>query len=243
MSEAPKKLGSLSPRELPRPPFFMIAAFLILTVLTWIPLVVIARSRVTRSPDPRVHIALDMAKQPKYKQQDPSEVFADGRAARLPILGTVARAGLQEDDHYFRGFSSTNDPATGQSRVSFYDSLPSQVPLTPALLKRGQQRFNIYCSVCHGADGYGNGPVNARAIQRQEPKWVPPADLNSAAVRARPDGHIFNTITNGIRNMAGYGAQIPTQDRWAIVAYVRALQLSQDAPASAVSPEKLENLK
>jgi mono/diheme cytochrome c family protein len=110
-------------------------------------------------------------------------------------------------------------------------------------VERGQQRFNIYCAVCHGTDGYGNGPVNNRAVQRQEQKWVPAANLHSDVVRSRPDGHIFNTITNGIRNMAGYGSQIPVQDRWAIVAYLRALQLSQHAPASAVPAEQLNTMR
>jgi mono/diheme cytochrome c family protein len=127
--------------------------------------------------------------------------------------------------------------------VQFFDSLPSQVKLSPELLKRGQERFNIYCAVCHGLDGYGNGAVNARAVEKQEPKWVPAANLHSDTVRSRPDGHLFNTVTNGIRNMAGYGSQISTEDRWAIVAYLRALQLSQHAPATALPKEKLDSMK
>ncbi len=244
MSEAPRKLGSLSARgELPRPPFWMIAVFLVLIVATLIPLVVLARARVSRSDEPRVHIAQDMGIQPKYRPQAASEVFADGRAMRLPIEGTMARGHLQEDDHYYRGYASAANSTGAERQVKFFDSLPPQVPLTPALLKRGQERFNIYCAVCHGQDGYGNGAINARALERQEPKWVPPADLNSDVVRGRPDGHLFNTITNGIRNMAGYGSQIPVQDRWAIVAYLRALQLSQHAPASLVPAEKIEALR
>jgi mono/diheme cytochrome c family protein len=235
--------GSLTPRELPRPPFFMIAIFLILVVATWIPLVVIARSRVTRSDSPRIHLMQDMASQPKYRAQDPTDVFADGRAMRLPIPGTVARGKLEEDDQFYRGFSRTLDTASGRYQVKFFDSLPQQVELSPALLKRGQERFNIYCAVCHGEDGYGNGPINNRAVQKQEPKWVPAANLHSDIVRGRQNGHLFNTITNGIRNMPGYAAQIPTQDRWAIVAYLRALQLSQHAPATAVLKEKLDSLK
>jgi len=243
MAEDPVKLGTLSDRELPRPPFAMIGTFLILTVATWIPLVVFARARVSKSEEPRVHLIQDMSSQPKYREQTSSEVFADGRADRLPIDGTVARGQLDEDDHYYRGYSRTPDPATGKDQITFFDTLPSQVVLSPALLDRGQQRFNIYCAVCHGRDGYGNGPINARAVERQEAKWIPPANLQSDAVRNRPDGHLFNTITNGIRNMAGYGAQIPTQDRWAIVAYLRALQLSQQAPASAVPADLLNAVK
>src|SRR5262245_38184367 len=163
--------------ELPRPPFFMIGAFLILTTATWIPLVVFARARVSKTDWTRVHFVQDMDNQPKYKAQDPSEVFADGRSMRLPIPGTVKRGGLEEDDHYFRGISSTLNQQTGKYDVKFFETLPAQLPLTEPLLKRGQQRFNIYCAVCHGTDGYGNGPVNARAVQKQEPKWVPAASL------------------------------------------------------------------
>jgi mono/diheme cytochrome c family protein len=235
--EEPTQLGSLEQRELPRPPFVFIGVFLVLVVATWVPLVVFARARVGRSTEPKVHIFQDMAIQPRYGPQDQSEIFADGRAMRLPIPGTVARGKLQEDDHLYRGFQRTGDSA---DTLKFFDSLPPGMTLNQAMLDRGQQRFNIYCAPCHGIDGYGNGPINARAIERQEPNWVPAANLHTDAVRQRPDGHLFNTITNGIRNMAGYGSQIKTEDRWAIVAYLRALQLSQHAPPSAV-PEAQRN--
>ena len=238
--QPPEKLGSLANAraELPRPPFIMIAVLLVLIVASWIPLVVSARGRLSKSREPRIHLIQDMDSQPKYRAQDASTVFADGRAMRLPIQGTVARGKLQEDDHFYRGYQRT---AAGE--VQFYDSLPPQVKLNPTLLKRGQERFNIYCSVCHGVDGYGNGPINARAVERQESKWVLPANLVADQIRARSDGHLFNTITNGIRNMAGYGSQIPPEDRWAIVAYVRALQLSQNAPPAAVPGDKLDTMK
>ncbi len=236
MSEVPTKLGSLEDRELPRPPFPLIGVFLILVVGTWIPLVVFARARVNRADETRVHLVQDMDSQPKYGAQSSSQVFADQRSMRLPIPGTVARGELEEDDHYNRGYRLDGGKAV------FYDSLPSQVTLDQPLLMRGQQRFNIYCATCHGADGYGNGPVNDRAV-RNKLSWVTPANLHSDAVRARPDGHLFNTITNGIRNMGGYGAQIPTVDRWAIVAFVRALQISQRVPASQVPAQQLETMK
>lgn len=227
--------------ELPRPPFFMIAAFLILAVATWIPLVVFARARVTRSDQPRIHIFQDMDNQPRYGAQDSSTVFADNRAMRLPIPGTIARGQLQEDDHYYRGFTRASGNADGGA--TFFDSLPQQVQLSPALLKRGQERYTIYCAPCHGHDGYGNGPINSRAVEKQEPKWVPAASLHTDTVRSRPDGHLYNTITNGIRNMAGYGAQISVDDRWAIVAYLRALQLSQHTPATQVPAERLNEMQ
>lgn len=245
MSQEPLKLGSLNIRELPAPPFILIGIFLILAVATWIPLVVFARARVTKSDETRIHFTQDMDIQPKYKAQDPSEVFADGRTMRQPILGTVARGELSEDDHYERGFEQKVNAQSGKIEAMFFDSFPASVQIDDALLKRGQERFNIYCAVCHGRDGYGNGAINQRVIDRQDPTthWVPPANLNSDSVRGRPVGHLFNTVSNGIRNMAGYGAQIPVPDRWAIVAYVRALQLSQHAPPSAVPPGEVGKMK
>ena len=116
------------------------------------------------------------------------------------------------------------------------------------LLRRGQQRFNIYCYVCHGLDGSGQGPVNERAMELQADgvagmSWTPAAVLTADLIRAEPDGKIFNTITNGIRSMPSYGAQIPVSDRWAIVSYVRALQFSQKAPTSVVPKDKLDALQ
>jgi mono/diheme cytochrome c family protein len=243
MPDAPVKLGSLEQRELPRPPFVMIAIFLILVVATWIPLVVFARARVTRSDLTKAHLFQDMDVQPRYGPQDRSAIFADARAMRLPIPGTVARGQLAEDDHFFRGFARTFNAGANKYDVTFFESLPPQMQLAPELLERGRQRFNIYCATCHGLDGYGNGPINARAVEKQEPNWVPPSNLHTELVRGRPDGHLFNTITNGIRNMAGYGSQIQDPaDRWAIVAYLRALQLSQNAPPSAVPAQQRDSM-
>jgi mono/diheme cytochrome c family protein len=229
----------LAELRLRRPPFWMIALFLILIVLSWLPLVAAARRRVSTSEDPRILLPQDMGNQPKYKAQHENALFADLRADRPPIAGTVSREGLENDDHYFRGY----ERAPGGKGVTFFKDFPTQVKLTEALLKRGQERFNIYCSACHGVDGYGHGPVNERAIELQEPKWVQAASLHDDVVKQRADGHIFNTITNGIRNMPGYAAQIPVSDRWAIVAYVRALQRSQDAPAGSVPADKLAEMK
>jgi mono/diheme cytochrome c family protein len=162
------------------------------------------------------------------------------------IPGTVARGQLDNDDHYYRGFTWVTDAKTGKRVAKFYDTFPKQVKIDPALLARGQQRFIIYCAPCHGWDGSGHGPVNERAVQvaQQDPgtKWIPAADLHSDAIRARPVGHIFNTITHGIRSMPPYAAQVPVADRWAIVAYVRALQLSGHTPASALSKDELQDL-
>ncbi|MFM7807704.1 MAG: c-type cytochrome, partial [Planctomycetota bacterium] len=122
-------------------------------------------------------------------------------------------------------------------------ALPPQVPLTLATLKRGQERYNIYCSVCHGETGNGDGLVNQKAMELvtntngpvNGTVWVAAKNLvHDETVTVQPVGQLFSTITHGIRNMAGYGSQIPVEDRWAIAAYVKTLQRSQNARPSDV---------
>jgi mono/diheme cytochrome c family protein len=220
----------------------MVGPFLVLIVATFLPLVFAAHARVSTNTKTRFQLFQDMGVQPKYREQASNYLFADDRADRPVIPGTVARQDLAEDDHYYRGYTRTWDAKAKKFDITFYNDFPEQVKLTPALLKRGQDRFIIYCTPCHGLDGSGHGPVNERALQIGSPQWVPAANLHDEPVRNRPTGHIFNTISNGIRNMPPYAAQIPVEDRWAIVAYVRALQLSQHAPASALSPDQLQML-
>jgi mono/diheme cytochrome c family protein len=220
--------------RLRRPPFWMIALFLILVVVSWIPLVVAARRRVSTSESPRISLLQDMGNQPKYKAQHTSPVFADERADRPAVAGTVSRESLSNDDFFFRGYAAQN------GKPQFFDGFPKDVVVDQKLLERGQQRYNIYCAACHGYDGHGHGAVNERALELQGSgmpgmSWTQAADLHSDQVKARPNGHLFNTITNGIRAMGGYGGQIAPADRWAIIAYVRALQLSQDAPQNVAS--------
>lgn len=232
---------------LPRMPFWLksiVVSFV--CALTILP-AFIFRARYTINPAPRVHFIQDMDNQVKYKAQAASPVFADGRAARPKIPGTVAYGKLASSDHYERGFIFKLDPATKATKPEFFIDFPEQVAITDALLARGQQRYNIYCSACHGLDGSGNGQINVRANQLAEAgtsgmAWVQPANLHSEAVVSRPNGHIYNTINVGIRNMAGYGHNIPPADRWAIVAYVRALQLSRHAPAKLAPADRLTQL-
>jgi mono/diheme cytochrome c family protein len=234
------------PPRLGRVPTWMISGGLILVVGSWVPLVLFARARASTSNLPRVQFMQDMGTQPKYREQQSSEVFADGRADRPVIEGTVARGHLDEDDHYFRGYGQTVG-ADGKPQVKFFEGFPQQVKLDMALLKRGQERFNIYCSVCHGLDGYGHGATNERALELQRnargTAWTQAADLTKDPVKSRPEGHIYNTINVGIRNMPPYGPQIPVHDRWAIVAYLRALQLSTDVPSRDVPPEVIDAAK
>lgn len=206
-------------------PRWMVYSVVALVVLSWVPLALIARSRASKSEQPRVHLVPDMDSQSKYKAQKVNALFADTRAMRQPVLGTVARGELRDDDHRYRGMNADGSWAT---------RFP--LPVTPQLLERGQNRFNIYCYPCHGYAGEGNGPIAVRADRLQEGTWIPPSNLSDDVVVGRAVGHIFNSISNGIRTMPSYAAQIPVDDRWAIVAYVRALQRSHrgtlaDVPA------------
>lgn len=235
----PKYTTAPVPPRLGKVPFPFVSLGIIFVLGSWVPLAFFARARATLSKEPRVSLIQDMGIQPKYREQQSSEIFADGRADRPLIIGTVARGHLDADDHYYRGYSMTATVSTTQPFApKFYEDFPSQVKVDAKLLARGQERFNIYCSVCHGLDGYGHGAVNDRALELMaegNASWVQAANLTIDPVKSRPVGHIFNTINVGIRNMPSYGAQIPVEDRWAIVAYVRALQLSQDVNPRIVS--------
>ncbi len=114
------------------------------------------------------------------------------------------------------------------------------LPLTTELVEQGQKYFGIYCSVCHGMNGGGNGLVNRRARKILAATWIPPSSLHQDILYTDkyPDGKLFNTISNGIRKMPGYAAQIKARDRWAIVAYVRALQQSQNASIDLVPADQ-----
>ncbi|UCF66766.1 MAG: cytochrome c [Acidobacteriota bacterium] len=204
-----------------------------LLALSWVPLAMVAKARYAVSEKPPLHLFFDMDDQPKYKPQAPNSLFADGRAMRPPVAGTVARGELQV----------TPGVVDGRIGEEWIAMLPDGIVLDEQLLKRGQERFDIYCTPCHGLSGYGDGMVSKRAEQLEEPQWVPPSSLHTELVRGREDGHLFNTITNGIRNMPGYGRQISVSDRWAIVAYVRALQRSQAATIEDVPAEIRPSLR
>jgi len=218
--------------KLPAPPFWLIAGLLILLSLHLVPLAFIARARVSTSEKPRPHMFLDMDQQAVLKAQDESPVFADGRAMRKPVAGTVAWGAdpyapaadmLAEDDHYYRGYTID---AGGET--VYAEGFPGQVTVDESLLLKGQARYNTFCFPCHGYEGLGNGPIHQRALTLKG-AWVQPSNLTDAERSGRTEGHLYNTINNGIRTMAGYGSQVPVEDRWAIVAYLRALQLRQDA--------------
>ena len=212
-------------------PRWLLYGAVLLAVLALIPLALIARARVTTSDVPRIQLIQDMGRQPKFKTQWANPMFADGRAMRPEVPGTVPHGELHADSAFW----------AGRTAGGWVTAFP--VAVTEALVRRGQERYDIFCSPCHGLSGYGDGPVAKRADALQEGTWTPPSSYHTELVRQRPVGYIFNTISHGIRNMPAYGPQIPPADRWAIVAYVRALQRSQDATIGDVPAELQRQLR
>src|ERR1700739_2329317 len=162
----------------------------------------------------------DMQNQPKIIPQRGSDLFADGRGARAQVVNTVAR-GQRHEDHYF--YTGGVQGANGYREEK--DELP--FPVTLQVLERGHERFNIYCTPCHSRVGNGLGEI----VQRG---YKPAANLNDQVRRAQPLSHYFYVMTHGYGAMPDYSAQLPPEDRWAVAAYIRALQLSQDAAMSDV---------
>ncbi len=253
--------------------------------LSIIPALIVAKMRVTHSDKPRFHIFPDMDYSPARDAQQTTSLFADNRAMRPDVAGTVARGqmdygldfltGIQMDklaqqdapraERLVRNYlNPQNDPAAdekpepdaaekspaaeGQPPPSVMDTTPwlkeNPLEITDESLAKGQEQFNIYCATCHGRDGKGNGLVNRRSQKILAATWIPPASLHQAVLYGDvyPDGKLFSTISNGIRKMPGYSGQIKTADRWAIVAYVRALQQSQNASLDLVPQDQRAEL-
>jgi mono/diheme cytochrome c family protein len=166
-----------------------------------------------RSDKPPVHIIWNMDFQDKWDPQEPAEFFADNRAMRPDVPGTVARGQLKDDDLLWRGRDLDG---------RFADKLPDGMTLDAALLARGHERYDIYCAPCHDQAGRGQGPVTLRGGGFK----VAPANLHQERLLPMPLGYFYDVITNGkMPNMYPYAAQIPVEDRWAIAAWVRALQI------------------
>jgi hypothetical protein len=151
-----------------------------------------------------------MHDQPRYEPLEPSTFFADGRSSRPLVEGTVARGYLRLDELLY----------TGKVNGELSETLPFSV--TRELLERGQERYNVYCTPCHDHVGNGQGMIVQRGLR-------PPPSFHIERLRAAPIGHFFDVITNGYGAMANYAVEVATVDRWAIAAYIRALQLSQHA--------------
>src|SRR5258706_1391547 len=225
-------------------PKWILAFIVASTAFALVPFALAAKARNSHSSEPHIHILPDMDFQPKDKSDTAMDVFGDGRANRGEIPGTIARGWLEADDTFYKGLEH------GATADAWTTGFPKEYPDSPAiapdlrgkpfvidlkLVQRGQNRFNIYCTPCHGYDGHGQGMVPERVKQgggvwqaRNLVEAPDAADKSGVAVRM-PNGQLFNTISNGFQTMAGYAGQIPAADRWAIVAYGRALQRAQNA--------------
>jgi mono/diheme cytochrome c family protein len=165
----------------------------------------------------------DMHDQPKFKPLAENAFFGDHRSARPRVAGTVARGHLREDDALH----------TGKVNGVAVDALP--LPLTADLVRRGRERYETFCAPCHGRTGRADGMVTQRGFKK-------PSSYHVDRLREMPVGYYFDVITNGFGAMADYAAQIPVEDRWAVAAYVRALQLSQNARLDDVPSDRQKDL-
>ncbi len=152
----------------------------------------------------------DMHDAPRYEPLEASSFFADGRGSRMLVANTVARGMLREDDHLYQG----------KIGGELTDIFP--MPVTADVMERGQERFNVFCSPCHGRTGQGNGMVVQRGFRT-------PPSYHEARLRDAPAGYFFDVMTHGFGAMSDYSSQVSVSDRWAIAAYIRALQRSQQA--------------
>jgi mono/diheme cytochrome c family protein len=167
----------------------------------------------------------DMANQHRYEPLEASLFFADGRSARPQVEGTVPRGRLDQEESYYSGMA-----ADGQ----ILEEAP--ILITIEVMERGRERYDIYCSPCHGLDGYGEGMI----VQRGFPQ---PQSFHIDRLRTAPDGYFYIVVTDGFGRMYPYSYRIQPEDRWAIVAYIRALQLSQYATEQDVPPEMRPELE
>jgi mono/diheme cytochrome c family protein len=166
----------------------------------------------------------DMHDTPRYKPLQESDIYADKRSARPIIEGTVARGFLRADDAFY----------TGMQNGTTVEKIP--MPLTDAVVARGRERFNIYCAPCHGLAGDGDGMIVKRGYKR-------PTSYHDPRLRNERAGYFFDVMTKGFGQMPDYAAQVSPKDRWAIVAYIRALQLSQHASVGDLNPEEKARLE
>lgn len=199
-------------------PTWMWQTAVVIVFLTFVPLGLIVKARFNITDQPAIHILTDMDYQASYRYGEQVPLFADGRAMRPQVDGTVARGALEDDDALHLGLDDEGLPLA---------TLPMEV--TPELMARGQERYDVFCTPCHGELGMGDGMVARRAAANRGKAgmaggWVPPTNITESVIAGQADGELYNVIKNGIRTMPAYGDQIPAADRWAIVLYMRALQ-------------------
>jgi cytochrome c len=159
-----------------------------------------------------------MHDQPRIEAFEENAFFADGVGSRPIPAGTVARGHLREDTHLYEGIDAEGNVV---------DALPTSLAMTPEFLWRGKERFEIYCSVCHGSTGAGDGMIVRRGFKQPPPLW-------EDRLVALPLGYFYDVMTNGFGVMSSYASQVPVVDRWAIAAYIRALQFSQGSDLAAL---------
>ncbi len=187
----------------------------------------LASCRGTTHEHTPIHPNLNMDYQERFDPQEANAFFADGRSMRPPVPGTVARGFLREDTRFHEGRNADG---------SYVEAMP--IPLTIELLEHGQTRYDIFCTPCHGAAGDGEGIITTGDFG-----YTPATTYHSDRLREVTDGYLYDVITNGVRTMPAYAHQIPVADRWAIVAYVRALQRSQNASESDVPAVLLDDIR
>ena len=192
-----------------------------------IALLLLAGCRGMEKERPPFHPNLNMDFQESFEPQERNPFFADDAAMRQPVPGTIARGFLREDTRFYYGRTGAGD---------FVEEIP--VPVTLALLERGQERYDIFCSMCHGSAGDGNGIIMTGGYG-----YTPAPTYHSDRLREVPDGYLYDVIANGVRNMPAYGAQVPVADRWAIVAYLRALQRSQYSTEEDIPPSIMRRIE
>ena len=208
-------------------PRWIYTAIILINMVMIIPPVLIFKARSSKKREPRIHLFPDMDNQKRFKAQSANPLFADGRAMRLPVAGTVARGELNADDHYHRGLLANGD---------FASTFPETFPVTEETLHRGRDRFGVYCAPCHGLSGHGDGMVRHRSEAIGQ-TWLI-LDVSAQQAQQYAIGKLFNIVSNGISTMPGYKSTIPLDDRWAIVAYVKALQFSQAEPVASLPPDE-----
>jgi len=200
--------------------------FLLIFGLAVISVMLIAGKRGDISRRPPIEVFPDMDRMPKLRPQTRANFFADGMSSRLPVPGTVARGSAYQDLPVNTGKIS--------GTTNWIENIP--VTVSEQLLRRGQERFGIYCMVCHGAGGDGKGITGKYGM-------VAMANFHDARIVKMADGELFTTMTFGKNLMPAYGGQIPIEDRWAIIAYMRALQRSRLAILDDVPSDQRDNLR
>jgi mono/diheme cytochrome c family protein len=228
----------------------MLRGFFLIFALLGIAMVAVLGFRGQKSSRPEIEIFPDMVRQPKVRAQSELNFFADQRGARKPVDGTVplgyemplpndqGKAGDQAGEVNMQprlGFSEGTDYFnTGKMGANWGTGIPLEV--TPDVMRRGEQRFNINCAVCHGPLAAGDGIAKSYGLATV-------VSLQDDRIRNMADGEIFDTITHGKNTMMAYGPRVMVHDRWAIIAYLRALQRSQHASAGDVPPEHQADLE